>query len=168
MSHSSVKSDGIPVIVMSANNSKSLTSIRKTKIYMGNQWKSTAKNYPRIQPAGNAFGRPPFCMSIDISSQTTPYVVTAVAIGSSSSSICNYIFNIQCKKCSHEGQICRCHFAKLQFIFLEYLHRMLQFIPFYDNFLLSILDKEVLFKQKCYDARWQMDIQNSRHFSAEN
>lgn len=146
----SVKSDGILVVVMSANNSKSLTSIRKTKIYMGNQWKSTAKHYPRIQPAGNAFSQPSFCMSIDISSQITPCVVTAIAI---SSSICNYIFNIQCKKCSHEGQICRCHFAKLQFIFLEYLHRISQFIPFYYYFLLSVLDKEVPFKQKGYDAR---------------
>lgn len=72
---------------------KSLTAIKNTKPYMGNQWKSNAKHYPRIHPAGKAFRQPPFCMSMAISSDATPYInITVVTI------IYNLLFNIQNKK----------------------------------------------------------------------
>lgn len=80
---------------MSPNNCNSLTSVRNTKPYEGNQWKSTAKHYPRIRPAGKVFRQPPFCVSMAISSETSPYVINTVVI---IIIIYNHIFNIQNRK----------------------------------------------------------------------
>jgi len=77
---------------MSPNNSKSLTSLRNTKLYVGNQWKSIAKHYPRIHPDRKAFGQTPFCMSTVILLQTTPYVIATVI------TIYHHIFSFQNRK----------------------------------------------------------------------
>lgn len=90
----SVKSNKIPIIFMSPNNSKSFTSIRNTKPSEGNQWKSAAKHYPKIHPAGKAFRQQSFCASTAIPSETTPYVITSVII----ITIYYHIFDIQNRK----------------------------------------------------------------------
>lgn len=90
----SMKSNKIPIIFMSPNNSKSFTSIRNTKPCEGNQCKNAAKHYPRIHPAGKVFGQPPFCVSMAIPSETTPYIITTVII----ITIYYHIFNILNRK----------------------------------------------------------------------